>query len=1773
MAKQDTAVVGGVQRIFNTNFPELFHKPPDLAILRESTPAQPPGDGKATPDVADQGQLAVEQPRLTKEERALYLERAQRVDEQMQSRLDESTKIESHLLERYSEAHAKDAAFKRTMKSEEPTERDALLPIGNSTLDVDEPLLAQKNMVRTRQMLRDHEETQKSKTLVISDSVVDVIPDPGYLKATTSYQSHLQNRVLPDWSNAKTKKAASHDHGPPRASETLAVAQTTSAQEDEVEKKKRPVLKDVENLDIQAILLRKFNFLTNPRFREKAPNFRQMLSAFEADTKADGSSLEATTFVGTRVFTPTPNVVRFVEYEAGAVFECPLQLQNCTKIMQRLRVLPPASQFFSVSLVMYPGDDGLVAPGMYCQCMIRFHPDTLADFEDLLTVMTESGKMTVPLLARRKPPNLTIPDTIDCGSCFVNDLLAITIPCKNLGGAGRFLLIPDSEWPEPPAAVHGRRSVEMHPFRVQPAFLILDPGHAVDVRIEFAPPQPGKYSCGFRLVCDNCSVQHYVLTGSAFDPWVGIKTLDEEKVAPPALPPPTVCPLDLHFSPTGPGSVAVKRLRYQNSSPLPLSFTWHLDEPATAHTRSLAYRTRWGGKMPSVFSIFPQQGTFQPSAAIDFELKFRPVDTVACCAELKLVLEGLPCADAESAKKQLEERAAADGTPPPDLDALSGLGFGLAGIAFEDRVVASVSVDGVGDTCHVSLSPQVLVIPGHVSLGKTYYKSIKMTNSHNATAEFRWETYPDMVHQAVRARPATGAIAPGASLEIEILCSPKTIGLLAVDLQCQISFGAPLVLRFQARVEGPLIKIHEAAIDMGLVQVLSHVEETLTLTNACDVAARYKLEFQEHGVDSVPPTETPEVTFSPSSGSLEPGVKATIKVKLHSQRCRRLRGVVVASVEGGKKKFVGVRAEVQQPHVCLSINQLSLGPIFVRVPTTRVITIRNLTLLPTTFKWDKTQFNCGDADAPKYTITFSKSQGSLGPLQSVDVNMTVTGLHTGATGALQCLVPCDVSGMSSPIGLQLFAQVLGLVVTFHPGSIADLPPVPDGMRGTAEAMRIGNPAEETSVEPLQILFGDTPLHQRKSSKFVLRNHSGISTTFELSFAQYGAPITALPSEDVSGLVQFRSTASVEHTISYGAAATSTTVAQKLIRANRTQAPALASSAAQLASALRPGHLPSGVPTKGNQAPVRKDTAPSRKGTAGTKTTGGSTTREDASISSPHGSVGDATSVYSKRGRMLLTDAHEKVDRFRSVQGQQLLVQRGKLEEEHDMLLEGKGCAFAVSQFSGTIAAWAEVEIEVSVYSDMCGTYEDKLSCAIKGLPVRYVPVRIKTLGTPIYIEGGTLGLDLLKSPPTVDWGGVLINSPAVNRTLRVCNASPHDVNVVWTKHESPPKTDGSYVDVQTTVGPDGKVTVRAVPAVAEVVTHGPFTITPETLTIAAHSTVAVNIACAWDEVADITHHLVGTVAVQKPPEEEETIDLDGTQSSSRPHDPSSEISPLHLALVTRVVSAHLDPDNFKKLRFVCLTSDPPTTHKSYTRSISLTNRRRVNLTFSLKTAIPFSIIKTVCTAPVHPLVPEGDNTRMFTLPPGHNVNVTLRFTPPAKHRTRIVEDAKFPSELMAYFTNGESQRLPLEAVLFHPEVNVAPNEIDFGINHVDIVKTLTLVLTNPTYADAQWSVEHQPKIYQASGFMQSIVVADNVTTKRDMAEDDPTVFKFVPDCGIIPGRGRRPNIPATVTVQVQFHATKNIQYSSKFRFKAISGRGCEILLTGHGSYEEQHDTT
>jgi hypothetical protein len=62
---------------------------------------------------------------------------------------------------------------------------------------------------------------------------------------------------------------------------------------------------------------------------------------------------------------------------------------------------------------------GALASGMAVKMEITFYPDTLRDYTDYVTVESEGFTVKIPVEARRDPPQLNLPPTIDIGEILL----------------------------------------------------------------------------------------------------------------------------------------------------------------------------------------------------------------------------------------------------------------------------------------------------------------------------------------------------------------------------------------------------------------------------------------------------------------------------------------------------------------------------------------------------------------------------------------------------------------------------------------------------------------------------------------------------------------------------------------------------------------------------------------------------------------------------------------------------------------------------------------------------------------------------------------------------------------------------------------------------------------------------------------------------------------------------------------------------------------------------------------------------------------------------------------------------------------------------------------------------------------------------------------------------------------------------------------------------------------------------------------------------------
>ncbi|CAM9402124.1 unnamed protein product [Chrysoparadoxa australica] len=249
----------------------------------------------------------------------------------------------------------------------------------------------------------------------------------------------------------------------------------------------------------------------------------------------------------------------------------------------------------------------------------------------------------------------------------------------------------------------------------------------------------------------------------------------------------------------------------------------------------------------------------------------------------------------------------------------------------------------------------------------------------------------------------------------------------------------------------------------------------------------------------------------------------------------------------------------------------------------------------------------------------------------------------------------------------------------------------------------------------------------------------------------------------------------------------------------------------------------------------------------------------------------------------------------------------------------------------------------------------------------------------------------------------------------------------------------------------------------------------------------------------------------------------------------------------------------------------------------------------------------------------------YTLLPGHTMNLDMAFVPLGhdfaksltnSHTAGTKEELSLKQEvggeLKIGYSSGHEQFVHLKGVLLRPTVGLSPPMHNFGITHVERTATATLYLTNPTEVDARWSIHFVP-----TPPPKRPLPLDSVDGRVPPPpfQDDPSVFTFSQEEGTqrgpslaLPCSGaclprdqnripegtwkqdvteltwgredaltmerslRRQNISekwrTPLPIVVTFQPHKNLRYKCRFRVEVERGEAFELVLEGHGTYEE-----
>ncbi|XP_059520387.1 deleted in lung and esophageal cancer protein 1 isoform X2 [Myotis daubentonii] len=821
---------------------------------------------------------------------------------------------------------------------------------------------------------------------------------------------------------------------------------------------------------LERLLLAKMEnrtcFLRNPRFfPPNTPRGGKSLIFPPRKPEGEFQSGELSS-ADVPVFIANPPVIFFTDYEIGSVYEMVISLQNTTSTSRYLRVIPPATPYFSLGLGMFPGDSGMVAPGMICQYTVQFFPDCLGDFDDFIVVETQSAHpLLIPLQARRPPPVLTLPPVLDCGYCLVGEMKVSTFLCKNVGfSAAKFCVIPKKTWPPTSfRAVTISGFVEQPPFGIMPSVFELAPGQEILMEVWFLPTSFGKAEQTFVMACDNCQIKELVTSGMGQLVALELVYISGEKSQPePGELTDLTAQHFIRFEPENLQSTARRQLLIRNTTHVELAFHWQIMMPnlqtlmpgeTYSPDRIKSYPDR-----ETAFAMTPERGTLNPFADHEFILSFSPHQLKDFHSVFQMVIEDVP---------ELE-------------------GFDLETPCYtaNDVIVLEVEVKGSAEPFQILLEPYALIIPGENYIGLNVKKDFRMWNNSRSRIRYMWGKICDC--HIIEVEPCMGTIAASEVEDFELKFTGGVPGPTSQDLLCEIKDSPwPVVLHIEATFKGPALVISVSALQFGLLRLGHKATKCIRIQNTSPLLAVWLLKESsvclEERQEGVSPFH-----IEPSGGEVHPLGECRVSVTLEARQAQCLQTVLVLEVANGPWSYLPVYAEVQEPCVYLQSSRVVVSNLYLGVPTKADITLINGTLLPTRFHWGKLLGH----QASFCKAKVSPRRGTVGPGEKFQLILELTA-HT-QDKLTDLALPCTVSGMKEPLVLGISGKPRGLQVSIT---------IP-----TEGAARSAPSTEPGHTEELRLDFGSAvPLRTCVNRQLILTNRSPIQTVFTLSFKYFGSP--------------------------------------------------------------------------------------------------------------------------------------------------------------------------------------------------------------------------------------------------------------------------------------------------------------------------------------------------------------------------------------------------------------------------------------------------------------------------------------------------------------------------------------------------------------------------------------------------------------------------------------------------------------------------------------------
>eukprot|EP00042_Codosiga_hollandica_P021700 m.77001 g.77001 ORF g.77001 m.77001 type:complete len:1428 (+) comp50475_c1_seq1:1-4284(+) len=985
--------------------------------------------------------------------------------------------------------------------------------------------------------------------------------------------------------------------------------------------------------------------------------------------------------------------------------------------------------------------------------------------------------------------------------------------------------------------------------------------------------------------------------------------------------------------------------------------------------------------------------------------------------------------------------------------------------------------EGTCEPFAASLSPMLLMAPPCLVVGASWEATVTLRNESASSFSYAWK--PKRIKAGhLKILPPAGSIAQSSSKTFQVIFSPFSAGYFEETVSCEVQQGDAYPIHIRGTVSGPELKFDDISFNFGLTRPSTSISKRIFFRNYSEIPAAWSLRLSSSGPLS------DAFTFSPSAGQLPPFGEGSSLIWFNPKTCGNVDTVVALSVGSGKTQYAHLNASVQIPKVLAEESVVDMGVVHLQVPCTRDLRLRNCSALSAQFRVGalictertasaSTTFLThteGDhtavtvrSDLKKY-ISVHPTEGVIDPRQTTALVVSLQLDDLAVSRQFEFLVPVYIQYCHEPVLFKLQCQLEGLHVVYS--TLCDLSAQPIGLPVAA---------------PMKIDFSSNDVQAQPRRYLRIKNNSPVQ-------AHYSFAVTGNPAKELEHSHQDFGLSTAPKSIKAGTL--------KGVSALKSETDTFRATDLKL---LEPED---NLSKKTNRPKLSKTGSIP---TAHPLSSTGMKPRLTSSAQQPTSQALVPQSAVGKVRTQTAVDAHESTVRSSA-------------------LIPPGGCvAFQVLPAECILEPFGEVDVVVTAFHQLPGSFTDTLVCKTRLLPDQEIQLVAKAVGCPVYCQFGRFSD---RTPPIVRLNPVTTSADTVQpfvvdalagrsafmpededsttsneavqsqviRPLRIMNPTNVDLDMHWESFFSSP-TDAQLVDCVFLEGVDGQISIRTV--VHEgTLSDTPFAVAPARIRVAAHSSAVIHVRFASPKPGDHQGFLRGSVSL--PSRFDSRASSGGEKWSVKVEFEPAVDTSLKILLLGRAVEPAVKcqlEDN--KARFSCAAHQIAGRKLELKQSIVLTNAAPANTSFAIKALSPFSL---------DAVETQGgkSNSDVVVLTPAQTVKLLLSCcvdlndimasflsregdasSSPSRQLYQIshpgLEDdathvqqpcvATHESVLTLRFSNKAEQQILLESRIDLPRVRADQSTLDFGFCTLAHEKRLSFVLENLGLSDCPFTVK------------------------------------------------------------------------------------------------------